>query len=84
MLGNIALIVIKVSVTWLAIISLVTFVSPNTAWQVKVLWGRLRGTLDTLPDAPNKWLKQARIISALVLPICTLLLVYWVRALPIF
>lgn len=84
MIGNIALIVVKISVTWLAIISLVTLISPQTAWQVRVLWGRLRGTLDTLPDAPAGWLRQTRIMSALVLPVCTILLVYWVRALPIF
>ena len=84
MLGNIALIIVKISVTWLAIVSLVTLLSPRTAWQVRVLWGRLRGTLDTLPDAPTAWLRQARILSALILPVCTLLLVYWVRALPIF
>ncbi|MEL6306529.1 MAG: hypothetical protein AAFV98_03740 [Chloroflexota bacterium] len=84
MLGNIVLVFIKISVTWLAIISLVTLISPQTVWQIRVLWGRLRGTLDTFPDAPPAWLRQARLLSALVLPMCTVLLVYWVRALPIF
>lgn len=74
-------VVFKFIVTWLTIMSLITLFSPSTAWKMRVLWGRLRGTLNHIPEQPNTWNQQVRLYSAVTFPVCLIILAFFVQSL---
>ncbi|MGJ3240915.1 MAG: hypothetical protein ACFE0Q_19560 [Anaerolineae bacterium] len=74
-------VVLKFILTWIAIISLVLLIAPDTAWQFRVLWQRWRGTLDHIPSQPPTWKRTVRLSSLIALPCCLILLALFAQAL---
>jgi len=81
-IGFIAIfVVLKFIITWIAIFSLVMLISPNTAWKMRVLWGKLQNNHHMMTDPPASWRQRVRIGSLIMLPICLTLLALFARAL---